>query len=124
MVDATADRMQKMISGLNYTELDELIALAQRERVGKLDEARRSLMAEFEEKAASIGLTPDQLFGQSRGAPEKSKRGKRTEQPSAPVAVKFRSPSGQTWSGRGRKPTWLTQAEAGGQSAEEFRVHG
>ncbi len=122
-MDATVERIQKMISSLNYTELDELSALIQRERAGKLDEARRTLMAEFEEKAASIGLTPDQLFGQSRNAPEKSKRGKKTEQQSAPAAVKFRSPDGQTWSGRGRKPTWLTQAEAGGQSQEEFRVH-
>ncbi len=122
-MDATVERIQKMISSLNYTELDELSALIQRERAGKLDEARRTLMAEIEEKAASIGLTPDQLFGQSRKAPEKPKRGKKTEQQSAPAAVKFRSPDGQTWSGRGRKPTWLTQAEAGGQSAEEFRVH-
>ncbi len=122
-MDATVERIQKMISSLNYTELDELNALIQRERAGKLDEARRTLMAEIEEKAASIGLTPDQLFGQSRNAPEKPKRGKKTEQQSAPAAVKFRSPDGQTWSGRGRKPIWLTQAEAGGQSAEEFRVH-
>lgn len=121
-MDNTVERIHRMISSLNYAELDELIALAQRERTGKLDEARRSLMAEFEEKAASIGLTPDQLFGHSRSAPEKPKRGKKAEQQGA-AAVKFRSPSGQTWSGRGRKPTWLTQAEAGGQSAEEFRVH-
>ncbi len=122
-MDNTVERIQRMVSSLSYTELDELIALAQRERAGKLDEARRSLMTEFEEKAASIGLTPDQIFGQSRSAPEKPKRGKKTEQQSAPATVKFRSPSGQTWSGRGRKPTWLIQAEAGGQSAEEFRVH-
>jgi len=122
-MDATVERIQKMISSLNYTELDELSELIQRERAGKLDEARHTLMAELEEKAASIGLTPDQLFGQSRNAPEKPKRGKKTEQQSAPAAVKFRSPNGQTWSGRGRKPIWLTQAEAGGQSAEEFRVH-
>ena len=122
-MDATAERIHRMVSTLNYTELDELIALAQREREGKLEQARRSLMAEFEEKAASIGLTPDQLFGQGRSAPEKGKRGKKGEQPSVPAAVKFRSPSGQTWSGRGRKPTWLTQAEAAGQSTEDFRVH-
>ena len=79
-MDATAERIHKMVSTLNYTELDELIALAQREREGKLEQARRSLMAEFEEKAASIGLTPDQLFGQARGGPEKGKRGKKGEQ--------------------------------------------
>lgn len=123
-MDPTNDRIRKMVSGLNYTELEELIEFAQQERAGKLDEARRSLMAEFEEKAASIGLTTAQLFGRDRAVPEKPKRAKRGEAPAAaPAMVKFRSPSGQTWSGRGRKPTWLTQAEANGQSAEEFRIH-
>ncbi len=123
-MDAVVERIHKMISSLGHAEMDELIALIQRERAGKLDEARRSLKAEFEAKAASIGLTPGQLLSQSHGAQEKPKRGKTGEQQSAPTAVKFRSPGGQTWSGRGRKPIWLSQAEAGGQSAEEFRVHG
>lgn len=124
-MDGSGDRLRKLVSNLNYTELEELIELATQEREGKLDEARRSLMTEFEEKAASLGLTTAQLFGQERQAPEKAKRGKRGEQhggTKAEAVVKFRSPSGQTWSGRGRKPTWLTQAEAGGHSAEEFRV--
>jgi len=92
-MDATVERIQKMVSSLSYTELDELIELIQRERAGKLDEARRRLMTEFEEKAASIGLTPNQIFGQLPGAQERPKRGKKTEQQSAPAAVKFRSPS-------------------------------
>ena len=123
-MDAVIERIHKMISSLSYTEMDELITLIQRERAGKLDEARRSLRAELEAKAASIGLTPDQLFSQSHSTQERPKRGKKGDQQSAPAAVKFRSPSGQTWSGRGRKPIWLTRAEAGGQMAEEFRVHG
>ena len=123
-MDAVVERIHKMISSLGHTELDELIALIQRERVEKLDEARRSLKAEFKAKAALIGLTLDQFFSQSHDTQEKPKRGKKGEQQSASAAVKFRSPSGQTWSGRGRKPIWLVQAEAGGQTAEEFRVHG
>ena len=115
-----------MVSGLTYAELDELMELAKHAREGKLEEARRSLMQEFEEKAASIGLTTAQLFGQEARGPEKGKRGRRAAEPQPgpkgdPV-VKFRSPHGETWSGRGRKPKWLTQAEANGQSTEEFRV--
>ena len=123
-MDAVIERIHKMIASLSYAEMDELIALIQRERAGKMDEARRSLKAEFEAKAALIGLTSGQIFSQSHGAQEKPKRGKKGEQQSALVAVKFRSPNGQTWSGRGRKPIWLVQAEAAGQMAEEFRVHG
>ena len=95
-MDAVIERIHKMISSLSYTETDELITMIQRERAGKLDEARRSLRAEFEAKAASIGLTPDQLFSQSHSTQEMPKRGKKSDQQSAPAAVKFRSPSGQT----------------------------
>ena len=123
-MDAVVERIHKMVSSLSYSEMDGLIELIQRERAGKMDEARRSLKAEFEAKAASIGLTPDQIFNKSPSAQEKPRRGKNGEQQSTTAAVKFRSPSGQTWSGRGRKPLWLTQAEAGGQTAEEFRVNG
>lgn len=115
-----------MVSSLGYTELEELIDLAKQAREGKLEEARRSLMAEFEEKAASIGLTTAQLFGQEQRTPEKGKRGRRSAEPQAgpkaDAVVKFRSPNGETWSGRGRKPKWLTHAESSGQSAEQFRV--
>ena len=38
-MDAVVERIHKMVSGLGHTELDELIALIQRERAGKLDEA-------------------------------------------------------------------------------------
>ncbi len=46
-MDATVEKIQKMVSSLSHTELDELIELIQRERAGKLDEARRRLMTEF-----------------------------------------------------------------------------
>lgn len=58
-MDNTVERIHKMISSLNYAELDELIALAQRERAGKLDEARRSLMAEFRVRGESGLDWPD-----------------------------------------------------------------
>ena len=118
-MDSMIERVHKLMTSVSFTELEEVIAMMQRERAGKLDEARSSLRAEFEAKAASIGLTASQIFGQSHSAQGKPKRG----QQSAPAPVKFRSPAGQTWSGRGRKPLWLTQAEAAGQTAEEFRVH-
>ncbi|MFC0386763.1 H-NS family nucleoid-associated regulatory protein [Muricoccus vinaceus] len=38
------------------------------------------------------------------------------------VAAKYRGPDGGTWSGRGRKPGWLTQLEAQGRHQSEFAV--
>ena len=39
-----------------------------------------------------------------------------------PVAAKFRGPNGETWSGRGLMPKWLSALVAQGQSKETFAV--
>jgi DNA-binding protein H-NS len=44
-------------------------------------------------------------------------RGKRSK-----VAPKYRSPDGETWSGRGLKPRWLTALLAEGRKIEEFLI--
>lgn len=39
------------------------------------------------------------------------------------VAPKYRNPAtGDTWTGRGRAPRWLADAEAGGKSRETFLI--
>lgn len=41
-----------------------------------------------------------------------------------PVAIKYADPNnaGHTWSGRGRAPAWIVDAEAAGQSRTDFLV--
>ena len=41
---------------------------------------------------------------------------------SAPVAAKYRGPNGESWSGRGLMPKWLSALVAKGQSKESFSV--
>lgn len=38
------------------------------------------------------------------------------------VAAKYRGPNGETWSGRGLTPRWLSALVAQGRSKEEFAV--
>lgn len=46
---------------------------------------------------------------------------KRAAKPAA--APQFRDPqTGKTWSGRGRVPAWIKEAEAVGKSREDFRI--
>ena len=87
------------------SKLDTLIV--EREREEKA-EVKRKLQA----LAAQSGFDVTELFGARRG-----RRG-------GSVAVKYRNPkdSTQTWSGRGRKPKWLTEAEAKGRKIAEFAV--
>lgn len=45
--------------------------------------------------------------------------------PIAPAKVKYRDPQTmQAWSGRGKAPKWVTDAESRGKSREEFLVEG
>lgn len=40
------------------------------------------------------------------------------------VAPKYRGPGGETWSGRGLTPRWLSALIAQGKSKEEFAITG
>jgi len=40
-----------------------------------------------------------------------------------PVPVKYRHPkTGETWTGRGKAPRWIVQAEAGGKQRSDYLV--
>jgi DNA-binding protein H-NS len=38
------------------------------------------------------------------------------------VSPKYRSPSGETWAGRGAKPRWLVAAIKGGKKLDDFLI--
>jgi len=82
-----------------------------------------------------LGITVADLSGQGtgkrRGRPPKSvkatgsasagkgpKRGKRRGK----VAIKYRGDKGNTWTGRGKTPRWLADAEKNGAKRESFLV--
>jgi DNA-binding protein H-NS len=60
----------------------------------------------------------DQFGGPRRG------RGKGRSHPlkGGKVAPRFRGPEGETWSGRGLRPKWLTALIAQGRKLEEFAI--
>lgn len=98
---------------MSYAELRELserLAEAMAERQAS---ERRELKEKLEALAAESGFSVTELFERSKGGRSKSA-----------AFVKFRNPKDatQTWSGRGRKPGWLNEAEAKGQKIESFRV--
>lgn len=74
---------------------------------------------------AENGLT---LLDLQDAAPKSATRGRKkgAAKPAAAkgkVEAKFRdAATGATWTGRGKTPRWLVDAEAGGRSREEFRI--
>ena len=82
-------------------------------------------------KMQAFGITVKDLTpGKRRGSKGKAKSaaapGKKAataiKKPSQPVPPKFRGPDGQTWSGRGLMPRWLSALVAEGQPRENFAI--
>lgn len=81
--------------------------------VASFEERRKKeALVELEEKAKTLGFSLAELTG----ATAKRKR--------APAAPKYANPANpsETWSGRGRKPKWFTQALASGVSPDALAI--
>lgn len=101
---------------MSVKELQELIARAEAAIAKKAKEERKAALKEAREAAAKWGFDLDDLV---KGADKSDgrKSGKRQLTP------KFRHPENPelTWSGMGRKPRWITEADAAGK-LDELRI--
>jgi len=87
--------------------LEKQIANFQREQRGEAISKVKALMTEY-------GLTLADIGSRAAAAPKKAP---------TKVAAKYRNPAtGDTWSGRGLKPKWLTAALAGGAALADFTI--
>ncbi|HPT50785.1 MAG TPA: H-NS histone family protein [Accumulibacter sp.] len=95
--------------------------IAQRETLNRqIEEARRaeaaSAISQVRQLIADFGLTAaDCGFKVGTTAPVMTRK---------TVAAKYRGPQGETWSGRGKAPNWLTSLEAQGRHRNDFLVDG
>lgn len=108
---------------LTVPELTALIAAAEAKRTEKMDEAKSALLNEFREKAADLGLSLEALVpGGTPRLPVPQGRRKSRSDAGTTVAAKYRGPNGEEWTGRGRRPKWLSALEAEGHSLDEYRI--
>lgn len=75
------------------------------------------VVQEILEKMQSYGITLKDLEGVRRRAP------KSVSTSSKPAAAKFTGPNGESWSGRGLTPRWLSALLAQGRTKEEFAIN-
>jgi len=100
-----------------YLELkaqaEKLLAQAE-----ELRESERAVaINDIKEKIAAYDLNASEL-GFSVGPSSR-----KTSTKKAPsVAVKYKGPNGESWSGRGRQPKWMVSALAAGKKVDEFRI--
>ena len=87
------------------------------------DRERRDALKAAEAAARERGFTLDELVGLMGGAKGRGRRAAGAS--SAPAnAARYRNPDNpeQTWSGRGRRPRWIHEAEAAGRSLSDMEI--
>jgi DNA-binding protein H-NS len=109
--------LRNTIEQMSVPEITALIEFGQQTRLHKQEAAREALVTELRDRAATLGFSLEDLVAQS-GKPSRPATKAKTGQDKLPA--KYRGPSGEKWSGRGRTPTWLTALEAEGRKREEF----
>ena len=110
------------------SQIDKLQKQASEIRTREFDGTVQEIVA----KMQAFGITTRDIdLGKRRGAKGKGKGkavvpGKRAgaavKKASNPVPAKFRGPQGESWSGRGLMPRWLSALVAQGQSKETFAI--
>lgn len=119
---ASADDLIPLLESLTIGDLDQVIAAAQRQREAKRESGKKELIEEFRARAEALGLSLGELAADS---PKTEARPSGKSAPAQSPAVRYRNPeTGQTWSGRGRAPKWLTLAEQQGRGREDFAAGG
>ena len=103
---------------MSVQELTSLRDAAEAKRREKLDAARDQVLAETRAKLAELGLTLEGALP----AAAAGQGGKLRKNAGAPLAVKYRGPKGEEWSGRGRLPKWLQALESTGKAREQFKA--
>jgi DNA-binding protein H-NS len=89
------------LTGMNVEALMRLL--------NQVDERLAELRTELEKQLATITGQPK---GKVAGSWLKGKK----------VPPKYRSPSGETWAGRGARPKWMVEALKRGKKVEDFLI--
>ncbi len=100
------------INTLSLKELKELQSLVAKAISSFEDRKKKAALSELEEVARSKGFTLAELTGAN--LPRKR----------APAVAKYANPANKsdTWSGRGRKPRWFSDALARGKRPEDLAI--
>ena len=90
------------------------------------DRERRNALKAAEAAAREHGFTLDELAPLMGGSRSRGRRASgATGSASGPAnAPRYRNPENgeQTWSGRGRRPRWVHEAEAAGRSLSDMEI--
>ena len=103
--------MAKDLDRMSFKELSELELKVKKAKSGAQERSRSELRQKLESIAAAAGFKIADLFGGRGGKGRK-------------VAAKYVNPDdpSETWTGRGRKPRWLSAKLKDGDKIEKFLI--
>lgn len=125
------------LKGLSIEELIDLRDEVQAQ-IGDRIEIERAELTERMERLAALQKGSGEAEGSKRSgrrrrSPSGSDGGSEADVPAGSVVSrsgrtrakavpKYRGPNGETWTGRGRAPRWLTALEAEGNARDSYRL--
>lgn len=104
--------MSDNLGNMTLKELKDLQAQVAKAIAGFEDRKKKQAIAELEEKAREMGYSWAELTGTI------------VTRKRSPAVAKYANPAdtGETWSGRGRKPRWFVAALASGKKPEQMAI--
>ncbi|MGC3961768.1 MAG: H-NS histone family protein [Rhodocyclaceae bacterium] len=115
------------LSKLSLGELKRLKSRIETEISRRTDTTKRDLLKKFQKMTAELGLSINDVIGKPAAAEgPRAKRGpaKKAATTKTKVAPKYRNPgdASQTWTGRGRKPQWVSQQLEQGKTLDDLLI--
>ena len=103
--------MARDLDRMSFKDLQELELKVKKAKASVQDRSRTELREKLEATAAAAGFKIGDLFGGRGGKGRK-------------VAAKYANPDdpSETWTGRGRKPRWLSAKLKDGDKIEKFLI--
>jgi DNA-binding protein H-NS len=105
--------MAKAESTETYVDVLQQIDALQTKAAKLREKEVADVIAKIKEAMRVYGLTGYDLGIRGSSAPKTVK---------SPLPAKYRDQSGNTWSGKGKRPRWLVDAIAAGKTLEDFTI--
>ena len=110
--------MQVDLKSMSRKELEKLLEDVKKALVNAQQRDRREALKAAEKAAAEYGFSLGDL---NEDGTTKGRKGRSTGTKSAPQYANPEDPS-QTWTGKGRRPKWIVEAEEAGRPISDFAI--
>jgi len=101
---------------------DKVFTKLQKQAQALQSKSRKPVIASIIKSMKEYDISPEDIANAYSSEKSRGRRKAKTSV-SKPVAAKYRQPeTGSTWSGRGKAPRWLTEAEAAGATRDSFLI--